>query len=310
MQALLKALIRLWLRLLFKPWFGSRLPLSFQRRWLRLLTRSSGRPKGVDQQELWVGDVRMLRLRAGAGELVGPTELDERDAILFAHGGGFILGGGSTYVGFASWIAEATGADVYLPDYRLAPEHPYPAPLDDLFEAYRVILALGHPAKRTAILGDSAGGALAVGTVLALPEMGQPSPAALVLLSPFLDLSLSGASVSTKARTDPMLSVRFVEEGARAHAAGVRLTDPQVSPLFADLRGLPPTLVQVGTDEILLDDSTRFAERAWGAGAEVELQRFDGMFHDFQGTAALLKVARGALDDVASFVGGHFDKTR
>ena len=306
MQALLKAVIRLNLRLFLKPWIGSRLPLSLQRRLVSGLSRSAGRPKGVDQQELWVGDVRMLRLRAGADSLVGPTPLGERDAILFAHGGGFVAGGGSAFVGFAGWIAELTGADVYLPDYRLAPEHPFPAPIDDLFEAYRSMLELGHPSGRVAILGDSAGGALAVSTVLALPEMGLQSPAALVLLSPWLDLSLSGPSVALNARRDPMLTARFLESGARAHAGGLRLSDPQVSPLFSDLGALPPTLVQVGSDEILLDDSTRFAERASAAGAQVELQRFDGMFHDFQGAAGILKASREALADVASFLARRF----
>lgn len=302
MQALLKALTRFYLRVLFKPWLGSSLPLPAQRRWAALLGRSSRRPKGVDQQELWVGDVRMLRMRPGSADLVGPAELAEREAILFVHGGCFVAGGGSTYEGFAAWIAEITGADVYLPDYRLAPEHPHPAPLDDIFEAYRVVIGLGHPPGRVAILGDSAGGALAVSTVLALPEMGLASPAALVLLSPMLDLSLSGASVALNARKDPMLSVRFAEMGARAHAGGLRLTDPQVSPLFGDLRRLPPALIQVGSDEILLDDSTRFADRAWAAGAEVELQRFDGLFHDFQAACATLSASRSALEDVAAFL--------
>ena len=302
MQAVLKALIRLGLRITFKPWMGSSLPVSAQRRLAASLARSTGRPRGVEQQELWVGGVPMLRMRSGAEGLVGPTELAGRDAILFVHGGCFIAGGGSTYHGFAARIAAATGADVYVLDYRLAPEHPYPAPVDDLFEAYRAVLGLGHSAKRTAIVGDSAGGALAVSTALALPEMGLASPAALVLISPYLDLSLSGASVAMNARRDPMLSIRFAEMGARAHAGGTRLTDPQVSPLFADLRTLPPTLVQVGTDEILLDDSTRFADRAWASGVEVELQRFDGWWHDFQAFAGYLRGSREALEAVAAFL--------
>ncbi len=307
MQAVLKAFVRLGLRVMFKPWLGSSLPLSAQRRWAAVLGRSTRRPKGVDQQELWVGEVPMLRMRSDAAGLVGPTELAERDAILFVHGGCFVAGGGSTYHGFAAWIAEITGADVYVLDYRLAPEHPYPAPVDDLFEAYRSILELGHSAKRTAIVGDSAGGALAVSTALALPEMGLVSPAALVLISPFLDLSLSGSSVALNARRDPMLSIRFAEMGARAHAGGMRLTDPQVSPLFADLRRLPPTLIQVGSDEILLDDSTRFADRAWASGVEVELQRFDGWWHDFQAFAGYLRGSREALEAVAAFLGRRLD---
>jgi epsilon-lactone hydrolase len=225
-----------------------------------------------------------------------------REAILFVHGGGFVNGGGSTYVGFASWVAAATGADVYLPDYRLAPEHPYPAPLDDLFAAYSAVLELGHEPARTAIVGDSAGGALAIGTALTLPEMDVASPAAVVLFSPMLDLSLSGASIAANARRDPMISRAMIDDGGRAHAGGLRRSDPRVSPLFAELRALPPILIQVGSEEILLDDSIRFADRAWAAGVEVELQRFEGMWHDFQGLAATLHVAREALDDVAAFL--------
>jgi acetyl esterase/lipase len=305
MQALLTALTRLQLRLFFKPFMSPVLPVSFRRRWLALVIRVAGRARGVERSELWVGDVRMLRLRpAGAG--VGPLPAAERDAILFAHGGGFVLGGGDTYAGFASWIAKATGADVYLPDYRLAPEHPHPAPLDDLFAAYTSILGLGHAPERTAIVGDSAGGALAVGVALAIPEMDVASPAALVLICPWLDLTLSGASIGEKARSDPMLPRSFLEEGGRAHAGGLRRSDPRVSPLFADLSGLPPTLIQVGSEEVLLDDSTRFADRAWAAGVEVELQRFDGMWHDFQALAGTLRVSREANADLAAFLGRRF----
>ncbi len=306
MQALLTVLTRLELRLFFKPFMSPALPLSFRRRWLALVIKVAGRPRGVESSELWVGDVRMLRLRAGTGDRVGPLPAAERDAILFVHGGAFLTGGGNTYSGFASWLARATGADVYLPDYRLAPEHPFPAPVDDVFAAYTAILGLGHPPERTAILGDSAGGALAVDTALAIPEMDVASPAALVLFCPWLDLTQSGASIVANARRDPMISPRWLEEGSHAHAGGLRRSDPRVSPLFADLATLPPTLIQVGTEEVLLDDSVRFADRAWAAGVEVELQRFDGMWHDFQALAGTLHVSRDALADVAGFLGRRF----
>lgn len=244
----------------------------------------------------------MLRLRAGGGELIGPTDAADRDAVLYVHGGAFVAGGAGAYAGFASRIAAATGADVHLPDYRLAPEHSHPAPGDDLFAAYSALLELGYPARRIAIVGDSAGGALAAGLALTIPEMDVPSPAAMVLISPWLDLTLSGASIAANAKADPMLRRALLEEGGRAHAAGLRRSDPRVSPLFADLRGLPPTLVQVGSDEILLDDSTRFADRAWAAGVEVELQRFEGLWHDFQLMAGTLEVAAGAVEDIAAFI--------
>ncbi len=293
---------RLSLRLLFRPVVGSRLPLTFQRRWMAMLTRVIGGPGGIERSDLWVGSVPMSRLRKPSGDEVGPIDPAERDAVLYIHGGGFVIGGDGAYLGFASWIAEVTGADVYLPDYRLAPESPQPAPTDDLFAAYRAIVELGYEPGRIAVIGDSAGGALAVETVRSLPEMGVPSPAALVLISPWLDLSLSGASVATVGDRDPVLRRGWLDRSARDHAAGLHVDDPRISPLFADLRTLPPTLVQVGTDEILLDDSTRFVDRAHAAGVDVELQRFDGFWHDFQLYAKVLKPARGALTDIAAFL--------
>jgi acetyl esterase/lipase len=294
------------LRLFLKPLLGPPLPLSFRRRWLAIAARAAGRPRGVEQSDVRAGDVPMIRLRSGAAGLVGPQSAAERDAIVFAHGGAFVLGAGTTYAGFAAWLAEVTGADVYLLDYGLAPEHPYPGPHDDLFAAYSAVLELGHRPGRTAIVGDSAGAALAVGTALALPEMDVARPAALVLISPWLDLTLSGASVAENARRDPLLRRSWLEEGGRAHAGGLRRSDPRVSPLFADLGTLPATLIQVGSDEILLDDSIRFSDRAWAAGVEVELQRFDGRWHDFQAHAMTLRASRAALTDIASFLERRF----
>jgi monoterpene epsilon-lactone hydrolase len=306
MQKLLKALSRLSLCLFFKPVMGSRLPLGFQRRWFVGLARLAGRPRGIERSEVWVGSMPMSRLRKPSGDQVGAIDPAERDAVLYVHGGGFVAGGGETYIGLASWLADATGADVYMPGYRLAPEDPQPAPTDDIFAAYRAVIELGHEPGRLAVIGESAGAALAVETMRSVREMGLPSPAALVLISPWLDLSLSGASVASVGDRDPALSRRWLTQGAREHAAGLHVDDPRISPLFADLRTLPPTLVQVGTDEILLDDSTRFADRAYAAGVEVELQRFEGFWHDFQLYAKVLAPARGALADIDAFLRRHF----
>ena len=308
MEKLLVALSRLSLRLFVKPVLGSRLPITFQRRWIAAITKAVGGPKGVERSEIWVGELPVLRLRRTDPDAVGAVDPAGRDAILYVHGGAFEIGGGDMYAGFASALAVATGADVYLPDYRLAPEHSQPAPTDDVFAAYRAVLELGHLPGRTAVVGDSAGGGLSVSTVRSVREMGLPTPAALVLISPWLDLSLSGASVGLVGRRDPMLKRDALAAAARDHAAGLHLDDPRISPLFAELRTLPPTLVQVGTDEILLDDSTRFADRAYAAGVEVELQRFDGMFHDFQLFAKLLGTSRGAIEDIAAFLRRRFDR--
>jgi acetyl esterase/lipase len=306
MQRLLTALAKLGLRLSVKPVLGSRLPIGFQRRWMETMTRAMGGARGVERSDLWAGELAIRRLRRADGG-VGPADPSSRDAVLYVHGGGFEIGGGEMYTGFASRIAAATGADVYLPDYRLAPEHTQPAPTDDAFAAYRAVLELGHDPRRTAIVGDSAGGGIAVSTVRSLREMGLPTPAALVLISPWLDLSLSGASVGLVGGRDPMLSRRWLASAARNHAGGLHLDDPRISPLFAELRTLPPTLVQVGTEEILLDDSTRFADRAYAAGVDVELQRFDGLFHDFQIFALLLSSSRAALDDIGAFLRRRFE---
>lgn len=297
-QATLKSLTRLFLRVLYKPFVGPPFPLGFTRRWQATMARVARSPRGVERRVLDLGAIPALHLRDG----VATGSPAERDAILLCHGGSFVAGGYATHAAFASWVARTTGADVYLPDYRLAPEHPHPAATDDIFAAYRAILGLGHSPRRTAMLGDSAGGALALATVRALPEMNVPSPAALVLISPWLDLTLSSASIAGNARRDPMLRRAWLDYSAGAYAGGLSRSDPRISPLFADLRNLPPTLVQVGSDEILLDDSTRFADRAYAAGVDIELQRFEGWWHDFQALAGSLHAARAALEDVAAFL--------
>ncbi len=303
MQSLLTAINKLVMRLLFKPFVGPPFPVGLQRRWVAALIRVTGRPGGIERTDLRAGEVPMLRLRAGAESLVGPVPASERDAILYIHGGAYVVGGGGAYAGFASRFAEETGADVYLADYRLAPEHPSPAALDDVFSAYTSILDLGHRPGRVAIVGDSAGGGLATALALVLHEMTVPAPAALVLISPWLDLTLSGASISANERLDPMLRRGWLEASGRAYAGGLHRSDPRVSPLYAELRRLPPTLVQVGSDEILLDDSARFADRAAAAGVEVELQRFEGMWHDFQTAANMLAISREAITAIGAFIG-------
>jgi epsilon-lactone hydrolase len=297
LQRILSGVLRLLLRLFYKPFLGPPFPYSFQRRWLGLITRLAAGPRGastelVDPQ----AEVPLYRTS------LTPGDPAERSALLWAHGGSFVIGSPRTHEGLAGNLARAANADVYLADYRLAPEHPHPAPTDDLFSAYRAVLERGHDPARVAIGGDSAGGALTILTALAIREMDLPSPAAMVLIAPVTDLAASGASMESKASAEPMLRRSALEGGYRAYAGPLALTDPRVSPLYADLHGLPPTLIQVGEDEILLDDSLRFADRAWGAGVEVELQRFPGLWHDFQMEAAILRDAADAVRDIGAFL--------
>jgi monoterpene epsilon-lactone hydrolase len=299
LQRILNRLVRLSLRLFYKPFIGPPFPYSFQRRYIDLAARAAPGPRSASSELVdSPAGVPLYRVRAGAG----PASPAERPALLWAHGGGFVLGSARSHGGLAGHLARASGADVYLPEYRLAPEDPHPAATDDLFSAYRAVLDRGHDPARVAVGGDSAGGALIALTALAIREMDMPSPAAMVLLSPVTDLAASGASFESKASVEPLLRRDWLLGGYRAYAGPLALTDPRVSPLYADLHGLPPTLIQVGEDEVLLDDSLRFADRAWGADVEVELQRFPGLWHDFQIEAAILRDAADAVGDIGAFL--------
>ncbi len=295
-NTVIKSIYRVFLRLFYKPFLGSPFSIPFQRRFMALATKTLPPPSEVDRERVGGTEVPTWRLGIGAGDNA------LRPAVLWVHGGGFVIGSPATHAGIGGYLAQAAGADVYMPDYRLAPEHPWPAATDDVFSAYREMLARGHDPARVAIAGDSAGGAIAILTALALTDMDVPAPAAMVLLSPVTDLSLSGASVESKRHADPLLRRDWLDDSYRAWAGSLPLTDPRVSPLFADLAGLPPTLIQIGEDEILLDDSLRFADRAWGRGVEVELQRFPRAWHDFQLQAGIIPESRAAVGDIGAFL--------
>ena len=295
-DAILKSVFRVFLRLFYKPFLGPPFPVRFQRAFMEMATKILVPPKEVEREAVAGAEVPIARFGIGSGD---PAL---RPAVLWVHGGGFVVGSPSTHAAIGGYLAQAAGADVYLPDYRLAPEHPWPAATDDVFSAYRAILARGHDPAKVAIGGDSAGGAIAILTALQLAEMDVPAPAAMVLISPVTDLSLSGPSVVAKRRADPLLRPEWLADSYRQWAGPLALTDGRISPLFADLEGLPPTLIQVGEDEILLDDSVRFADRAWAKGVEVELQRFPRLWHDFQLQAGMIADSRAAVGDIGAFL--------
>lgn len=220
--------------------------------------------------------------------------------LLYLHGGAYCLGSVSTHRELIARLACATRRRALAINYRLAPESPFPAALDDTIAAYRWLLSQGIRPERIVIAGDSAGGGLAIAALVALRDAGMPLPTAAVCLSPWLDLTLSGASVHSQAAADPILDAASLERYARAYAAGQPLNHPLLSPLFADLRGLPPLLLQVGCAEILLDDSTRLAETARAAGTAVRLQSWAGLFHVFQ-MFPFLPESASAVAQVAEF---------
>lgn len=241
---------------------------------------------------VWVGD-------AGAG-----TD----HAVLFLHGGGFQVGSTRSHHGLMSAIAAGTRCRVLGIDYRLAPEHRFPAQLEDALAAYDWLVGQGVPAHRIALAGDSAGGGLAVSTMLALKTRGTALPAAAVLMSPWTDMTVSGASYETRAKADPIHQRAMIETLARTYLGrGGDPADPLASPIHGDLSGLPPLLVQVGGRETLLDDAVVLAERAKAAGVAATLEIYDGMIHVFQLYRSELAEAREALEHVCAFLRRHID---
>lgn len=267
-------------------------PIAQQRERQAASTRRMPMPKGVRVEPAPVGEVPAAWFT--------PTPV-RPGALLYLHGGAYCLGSVASYRAFVAHLAQATRLRTLAIDYRLAPEHPFPAALEDAMAAYRWLLTQGYAPGTLVLAGDSAGGGLTVATLLALREAGLPLPAGAVAFSPWFDLTLGGESVRIRAAQDPMLDAEGLRRCARAYAGDTPLTHPLLSPLFADLRGLPPLLLQVGTAEILLDDTLRLAEAARAAGVAVTVQVWDELFHVFQ-LLTFLPESREALLRVAAFV--------
>lgn len=234
-----------------------------------------------------------------------PAGAADRGRLLYLHGGGYVIGSPDTHTGLVGELAARAGLRATSVDYRLAPEHPFPAAVDDGLAAYRELLATGTDSRDLVVAGDSAGGGLGIATLLAAREAGLPQPAAVVVFSPWVDLTLSGASMRTKRDADPI----FTEADVRAYAdlyvgAGDR-SHPLASPVFADLSGLPPLLVQVGANEVLLDDAIRLAGRAGAADVEATLEIGPGLPHVYQSEHGRLDEADAALDRAARFLVNH-----
>jgi monoterpene epsilon-lactone hydrolase len=231
---------------------------------------------------------------------------DARRAILYFHGGGFQVGSVVSHRELMAGLSAAAGCRVLGIDYRLAPEHRYPAALDDARAAWQWLARQGFAPNHVALAGDSAGGGLALSLLLSLRDAGQPLPAAAVLMSAWTDLTASGASYGTRADSDPIHQRPMIVAMARNYLGKEgNPADPLVSPLFADLQGLPPLLAQVGDRETVLDDSRDFIARAREAGVDATLQVWDHMIHVFQQFPAQLPEARAAIHDLGRFLRRH-----
>ncbi len=227
--------------------------------------------------------------------------------ILYLHGGGFAQAGSDDNRAFVARLSQATGASALYPDYRLAPEHPFPAGLNDCVTAYRWLRGQGVAASHIVIAGESAGGNLTLATALALRAGGDELPAALIALSPATDLAMTGETYQTKAIVDPILGSGLPQDAFALYTnhGATDLRNPLVSPLYANVHGMPPTLLQVGTQEVLLSDSTRMAYRLKAAGVEVKLEIWPGMFHAFTGGPDFIPDVQLAVQHVVKFIRQH-----
>ncbi|PRY44771.1 alpha/beta hydrolase [Umezawaea tangerina] len=257
-------------------------------------------PEAITTSATTLGDRRALVVEPARGRRPG--------TILYFHGGAWTLGSPETSLSLTGNLVTRSGARALSLDYRLAPEHPFPAAVDDCLEAYRALLDSGEDPARIALAGDSAGGSLAVTTLLRARERGLPTPAAVAAFSPGLDLTLSGGSMDAKHGVDPLFTREALAAVFAGYCPGQDPLDPLLSPaLTADLTGFPPTLLQVGGNEVLLDDSTRMAARAVAAGVDVVLDVTADVPHVFQFFAGVLDEADQALDRAALFLRQHLD---
>ena len=249
-------------------------------------------------------DVICERVNAGGVDaewIAAPGAAPDR-VILYLHGGGYVLGSINTHRAMISRIARASDARALAIDYRLAPEHPFPAALEDATAAYRWLLAQGYKPGRIVIAGDSAGGGLTLAALLAIRDAKLPMPAGAVPISPWTDLEGTGESVRTRAAKDVMVSQDNLASSAKQYYGKHDPRNPLISPLHADFRGLPPMLLHVGDAEILRDDATRVAARAKAAGVKVELEVWDEMPHVWHVFAKILPEGQQAIDKIGKFV--------
>jgi monoterpene epsilon-lactone hydrolase len=251
-------------------------------------------PRGTETTTIDAGGV-------GAHRVVTPASRPDRH-VLYLHGGAYRAGSPSTYRHFTWRIASAAQARVLIIDYRLAPEHPFPAALEDALSSYRWLLAEGADPGRLTVMGDSAGGGLALALLLKLRDSGLPLPAAAIALSPWTDLALTGPSLGLNAKFDVLVNVEDTVLFAADYLAGADPREPYASPLYGDSTGLPPTLIQVSSDEILRDDAVRMVESMQRAHCRAELQTWPRMPHVWHLLAPVLPEGREAIAEIGKFL--------
>jgi len=244
------------------------------------------------------------------GEWITPQHVTDGRVILYLHGGYYLIGSIQSHRNLAGNIASAAQARALIIAYRLAPEHPFPAGLEDALTAYSWLMAQGTRPDQIFLAGDSAGGGLVLSSLLAMRQRGIPLPAGAVCLSPATDLTKSGESWKTKAKVELVVNPYIADQIPPLYLRDISPNDPRVSPLFADLQGLPPLLIQVGSAEVLLSDSMSFAKRAQEAGVEVTLEVWPHMSHVWQFTASFMPEACQAIEKIGEFINKVYSRRR
>jgi len=268
-----------------------------QRRLLKELLSAQPLPPDVTVSTSVLSGVRTAEITVDG--------IETRHVVLYFHGGVYVMGDAFLAADLASQVGRRTQAKVVSVDYRLAPEHPFPAAVDDALAAYEALLEHGIAASDIAFAGESAGGGLAVATLVNARDRGLPMPAAAFVMSPMTDLTLAGTTMETKRELDPLLSPEALEARITDYTAGQDAALGLISPLFADLSGLPPLIIQAGTHEVLLDDAVRLAQQAVTADVEVTLDVTPGVPHVFQAYYPILDEAAAALDRAGQFLSAH-----
>jgi acetyl esterase/lipase len=264
------------------------------RRLLRELTSAQPLPAEVAVKSSALGGVPVAEITVDG--------VEPRHVVVYFHGGVYVLGDAVSAAALAAQVGRRTSATVFSVDYRLAPEHPYPAAVDDALAVYEALLGDGVAPSDIVFAGESAGGGLAIATLVNARNHGLPLPAAAFVMSPYVDLTLAGATVDTRRAADPLLSRELLEPRITDYTAGQDAALGLISPVFADLSGLPPLIIQVGSNEVLLDDAVRLARQAAVADVEVTLDVTPGVPHVFQAYGPLLDEATAALDRAGQFL--------
>ncbi|PPC06738.1 alpha/beta hydrolase [Acinetobacter pittii] len=293
----MKQLLAWTIRATLRPALSPKTPIKLQRFCSDAVSAIVLGPHGYKTKKQIIAQVPTVHIQ--------PKTTQSGRGILYLHGGGYVVGSSKSHTKLAAQIGHAAQAQIWLPEYRLAPEHTSPAAIEDAVAVYKALLAQGQDPKKLVITGDSAGGGLSLSAAIAIRNAGLPLPAALVLLSPWVDLSLSGSTIKTHAAQDAMLSEDWLAWCAKNYCGQKSATDPTCSPLYADLTGLPPILIHVGTEEVLLDDAKRLAEQAKKYDISTNLRVYDKVGHVFQFHAGILKESDDSIERIGQFIDKH-----